>query len=326
MGIHFTRVGDEGSLGEWGLRGPAEELIPGSTVMAARANGTEHAVIVGPMIRNNPRTGIAVCHIAKEPVRRKMGEGEALNKVISGYPYDQEFTSKEIAALCGLKSQFVAYWLRQSFPEVHSLGRKQVGDNPSQTATFFVKRKPSTNPPPAPKEEPPPAPTRGSWNTLNKNAQRRYIMEVVQTHFADARFTSQEVKDKIISTYSVKSHKGMLLSIGQNLRHMGYINSKQKSDGVRYWGTKQPVLEAEPIMTPETIREAVRAKEQQMKSSGLPERCEAFMAYLKSEHNKHLILAEAQQENQFTDINQGRARQAQEALIIFKHIFGIKET
>ena len=151
-------------------------------------------------------------------------------------------------------------------------------------------------------------------------------MKVVQTHFADARFTSQEVKDKIISTYSVKSHKGMLLSIGQNLRHMGYINSKQKSDGVRYWGTKQPVLEAEPIMTPETIREAVRAKEQQMKSSGLPERCEAFMAYLKSEHNKHLILAEAQQENQFTDINQSRARQAQEALIIFKHIFGIKET
>lgn len=318
MGIHFTRVGDEGSLGEWGLRGPAEELIPGTTVMAARVNGTEHAVVVGPMIRNNPRTGIAVCQIAQEPVRRKMGEGEALNKVISDYPYDQEFTSKEIAALSGLKSQFVAYWLRQSFPEVHSLGRKQVGDNPSQTATFFVKRKPSTNPPPAP--------TRVSWNTLNKNAQRRYIMEVVQTHFADARFTSQEVKDKIISTYSVKSHKGMLSSIGQNLRHMGYINSTQKSAGVRYWGTKQPVLEAEPIITPETIREAVRAKEQQMKSSGLPERCEAFRAYLKSEHNKHLILAEAQQENQFTDINQGRARQAQEALIIFKHMFGIKET
>ena len=320
MGVHFTRVGDEGSLGEWGLRGPAEELIPGSTVMAARANGTEHAVIVGSMIHNNPRTGIAVCHIAKEPVRRKMGEGEVLNKVISGYPYDQEFTSKEIAALCGLKSQFVAYWLRQSFPEVHSLGQKQAGENPSQTATFFVKRKPSTNPPPAPKEEP--TPTRVSWNTLNKSAQRRYITEVVQAYFADAKFTSQQVKDKIISTYSVKSHKGMLLSIGQSLRHMGYINSTlKKSDGMRYWtAAKQPsVLEAEPQHP--TITEHPPKKTQ-----GLAERCEAFMNYLKSEHSKHLILAEAQSENEFSDINMGRARQAQEALIIFKHIFGIKET
>lgn len=135
MMIHFTRVGDEGSLNEWGLRGPAEELVPGSTVMASRVDGTEHAVTVGSMIRNNPRTGIAVFSIHLEAPKRRKTIGQVLDE----YPYDQPFTAKEIGVLLNIKSQSVAHHLKLH-PEISYMGVQKADEHGNQPA-FWVKRK-----------------------------------------------------------------------------------------------------------------------------------------------------------------------------------------
>jgi len=65
--ITFTRVGKEDTPQEWGIRGPREQLVPGSTVTACRLDGTVGEVIVGPMIRSNEKTGISIHHIQPAP-------------------------------------------------------------------------------------------------------------------------------------------------------------------------------------------------------------------------------------------------------------------
>jgi len=109
--ITFTRVGKEDTPQEWGIRGPREQLVPGSTVTATRLDGSVFDVVVGPMIRSNEKTGISIHHIqpaAPAKAKKKYWSAitvsekrEVINKVLTqsfqnGEPFAAEHVASKI--------------------------------------------------------------------------------------------------------------------------------------------------------------------------------------------------------------------------------------
>lgn len=110
--ITFTRVGKEDTPQEWGIRGPREQLVPGSTVTVTRLDGSVGDVVVGPMIRSNEKTGISIHHIQPAaPAKAKKKKywsaitvsekREVINKVLTqsfqnGEPFAAEHVASKI--------------------------------------------------------------------------------------------------------------------------------------------------------------------------------------------------------------------------------------